>query len=154
MSLLAYYTLWINGESGPHWEHRATTVTDCLKMLEMQLWWPRSHGWILFSKKRNVRLLRVLENEDISSREERGRKSKPEMSDCSIAAQCTTELFLYPAWRSTCTRRQTDALRAYLKGLGNRPDLRCIVNRDAARSLSLPLVISECETSNNLSPPL
>lgn len=50
-------------------------------------------SWVNFSLKKSY----SLENEDISSREERRKKSKQSMSDCSITAQCSTELLLYPA---------------------------------------------------------
>lgn len=51
-------------------------------------------SWVNFALKKKSY---SLENEDISSRKERRKKSKQSVSDCSIMARCSTELSLYPA---------------------------------------------------------
>lgn len=77
----------------------ATAVTDCLKFEEMQLWWWwRSHLLNFIFKEKKHQTFKEAEKMKTSPAERReGGRVKENVSDCSIAAQRSTELLLYPA---------------------------------------------------------
>ena len=111
-----------------------TAVTGCLKLLEMQwLWWRRwSRGWISSSKKGNIRALK------------KWRHLWPERR---VNKMCSISVALlrlsvplnshFTPHDDTHAQADTDARRASLRGLENRPSLEI---HSGSTTLCCPLV--------------